>query len=325
MFNKINIISTVSVALLLFGCGDEEGHDHTNHDHGNGPVTQTMTLGFMGHVGAEPFSCESSYMLGTGNNSVEFTDFKLYISDVVLIREGGAELSAKIADMDPWQSSGVALLDFEDATGGCSNGTPATRTRVEVEAPEHDDYVGFKATLGVPFDVNHADVGALASPLNLPGMFWSWQGGRKFFRIDGRVDGTAGLRVHLGSTACQGGNGDISGCDKENRGQIELMGKDPFTHMIKVDIAPLFEGADLTPSGLSSVICMSGPDTPACGAIFDALGVSYESGQPAAAKQSMMTLTDVAFDASKNTDKGGDASGGGGGHEGHEGHEGHGG
>jgi uncharacterized repeat protein (TIGR04052 family) len=314
-------LSSSLIALALLGCsGEEDDHDHSNHDHGEGPVTMQMALGFMGHVGADPFSCERSYMLGTANNSVEFSDFKLYVSEVTLVRAGGEEVSAKIMDMDPWQNSGVAMLDFEDGVGTCSNGTAPTRTRIDIEAPEHDDYTGFKATLGVPFELNHADVGALASPLNLSSMFWSWQGGRKFLRVDGKVDGAAGMRVHLGSIACEGTEGDISSCGKENRGQIELLGKDPTKHMIKVDLAPMFQDLDLSPTEDKSVICMSGPDTPSCTGIFNAMGVSYESGAPDSDKQSMMTLTDKAFDASKNTDKGGDASGGdGGGHEGHGG------
>ena len=324
--------STLTLAWLALGASacmeeDEEkepsGQDHANPDHGGNE--ETVTLGFKGMVGAEPFSCESAYTLGSSGSSATFSDFKLYLSEVTLIRKGGERVAAVIPDQEAWQARGVALLDFEDGTGRCANGSPATRTRIELEAPAHQDYVGVEATLGVPFELNHEDVGALPSPLNLQSMFWSWQGGRKFLRIDGQVDGVGGLRYHLGSLGCQGMQGDITACTKPNRGRFRVEGEDPTSHLIAIDLKPLFEGLDLTPREGRSVLCMSGPDTPSCTLIFAASGVDYQSGEPAMSEQAMFKLTSERFDAKMNPDQGGDTSGSheddhGGDHEGHRGH-----
>jgi len=44
----------------------------------------------------------------------------------------------------------LALLDFEDGTGGCVNGTPDVNDRVAGTVPE-GHYTGLRFTLGVPF------------------------------------------------------------------------------------------------------------------------------------------------------------------------------
>lgn len=283
-------LASLATLSLLSACGGGEDNAGTTED--TTTHTHDMALSFMAHVGNDMFSCDTSYTLGTGQSSVEFTDFKFYISEINLIDADGNLVPAQIVDEEPWQVSNVAMIDFEDGTGSCSNGTAATRTAVHIKAP-HGDYKGVEATIGIPFELNHEDVTALPSPLNLPSMFWSWQGGRKFLRLDGKVDGAAGLRIHLGSTGCMGELGDISSCTKPNKAQFRLEGNDPTQHVIKVDIAPLFTDLDLTPNEDKSVVCMSSPDTESCGPIFDAMGVSHELGTYKPDAQLMMTLTDT--------------------------------
>ena len=82
-----------------------------------------------------------------------------------------------------WQLDGSALLDFEDATAACANGTPETNAVVKGSVPE-GQYMGLLFDIGLPFDQNHGDPTLAASPLNLTEMFWSWQAGYKFIKID---------------------------------------------------------------------------------------------------------------------------------------------
>ena len=74
---------------------------------------------------------------------------------------------------------GVALLDFEGDEGECANASAEDKRSGCVGDIDLDASAisGVRFTLGIPFALNHADVGALPSPLNVPTMFWSWQGG----------------------------------------------------------------------------------------------------------------------------------------------------
>lgn len=278
MFKTKPFFFAAAALIALSACGEEDDHDHDDHDHS--AETIPVALNFQGVVGDQAFSCEQSYELGSAKTSVQFTDFKLFISDVRLVRQNGDEMPVSMDEDEKWQARGVALIDFEDGKAGCANGTPEINTVIKGKAMMHDDYVGVRFRLGVPFSLNHADVGALPSPLNLPSMFWSWQGGRKFLRVDGKVD-QAGLRVHLGSIGCEGEQDNITSCGTPNRPEVELMGmgSDVANGTIKVDLVPLFTDLDLTPVDDKSVICMSAPETPSCGPIFGTLGLAYGEQQ----------------------------------------------
>lgn len=57
-------------------------------------------------------------------------------------------------------------------------------------------------TLGLPFAVNHQNPLSASPPLNHGELFWSWQLGYKFLRLD--LQGPDhGWAFHLGSTGCQ--------------------------------------------------------------------------------------------------------------------------
>lgn len=254
------------------------------------PVTKTeaISLTFKGVVADQDFSCESTYTLGTADTAVQFSDFKLFVHNVRLVREGGDEVPVTLDEDMKWQARGVALIDFEDAKGGCANGTPEINAQIKGTAQAFDDIVGVRFTLGVPFELNHADVAALPSPLNLPTMFWSWQGGRKFLRVDGKADTMGGLRVHLGSVGCMGEQDDITSCAAPNRPEVELMGMNPTSNAIQIDIASFFDTLDLTPVEDKSAICMSAPETASCEPIFGVFGLPY--GQQQAQAQSLFKV-----------------------------------
>lgn len=295
--SSLHLFLLVATCCLASACSDTDEHTHENHEHGEETTTLTLALAPMVH--GEPFSCQESYTLGSTGQEVSLTDFKLFLSEVTLLRSGGEEVTARILTEEPWQYEGVALLDFEDASGSCANGTPQVRHHLRIKAPTHDDYTGVRATIGVPFELNHEDVSALPSPLNLPSMFWSWQGGRKFFRLDGKLADGSGLRVHLGSTGCMGDQGDISLCQRPNRARFEVSGHDPTSHLLLLHVDELFSSLDLTPAMETpdaSVICMSGPDTPPCEPIFEALGVNYATGELQQSSQRFISLSDNTFD-----------------------------
>jgi uncharacterized repeat protein (TIGR04052 family) len=177
------------------------------------------------------------------------------------------------------------MLDFEDATGSCSNGTPATRTVIEGTAAP-GTYTGVRFTLGLPFSRNHADVTTAPSPLNQSRMFWNWNGGYKFLRLDVNTTGRpTGWFVHLGSTGCNGATATTAptSCAQPNRAEVTLTGFNPLTGTIALDVAQLYAQSDLNSDAGGPVGCMSGTADPECQQILPRLGLPWNT-TPAAAQ-----------------------------------------
>jgi uncharacterized repeat protein (TIGR04052 family) len=236
-----------------------------------------VTLTFEAVVGAAPFGCSAAQGdLGVSGSTLTFSDFRMYVSEVALLGPDGEVTPVALVPEAPWQSDRVALLDFEDATGACSNGTPETRTSVTAEDPGHA-VTGVRLTLGVPADLNHGDASTAASPLDLTGLFWSWNAGYKFLRLDATVDESRPFNFHLGSVGCTRGADAAVTCARPNRAVLTLPGFDPATSVIRLDVAALLAGVDLATDAGGAPGCMASPDDPECGPLFSALGLDLAS------------------------------------------------
>lgn len=252
---------------LLAACGGEEpGHE------------QKVTLTFKPMVGSKAFACGQKYTgLGTTGTAFEPKDFRLYIHDVRLLSHG-SEVPVALTEDGAWQKEGLALLDFEDKTGLCVNGTEAMNDRIVGMAPA-GHYHGLRFTVGVPFEKNHQDASTASAPLNVSTLFWGWAGGYKFIRLDGRTTGLSnGHNLHLGSTGCQSSApNQVASCQNGNRFEVEFTSFDPAAPRdVVLDVAALFAGSNLdvnqpqTPPG-----CMSGTDDQDCAPIFQRLGLGF--------------------------------------------------
>ena len=169
-----------------------------------------MTITFRPQVGTEAFSCTATYTgFGTTGSTVAFADFKLYLSDVRLVTSSGSEEPVTLEQDGEWQLQNVALLDFDNGTGSCV-GSTETNYQVKGTVPA-GTYSGIKFTMGIPFDLNHGDVATAAAPLNSTDMFWVWNYGYKFLRVDLSTTGQPdGFFLHVGSTGCNEAHGDIA-------------------------------------------------------------------------------------------------------------------
>lgn len=239
---------------------------------------QEVTLRFEGLVGGEPAACGGAYG-GIGTTSTELTllDYRMYVHDVRLLTEDGREVPLGLTEDGAWQHGGVALLDFEDGNG-CDSGTAPTNGVAHGTVAEAATFTGVRFRLGVPFDLNHADASTAPAPLNYTSMFWSWNAGYKFVRVEGRTTGLSdGWRFHLGSTGCEGdGRGNVTGCLADNIPEIELSGFDPETSIIAADLADLLAESDLDADAGGPPGCLSGTDDPECETYFHALGLPYQ-------------------------------------------------
>jgi uncharacterized repeat protein (TIGR04052 family) len=266
--------SVVLPLFLLANCNDEELTD--------APAEPTsVALNFAALVGGAPLTCDEDFAgFGPdGDRTLRFVDARLYLHDVQLQASDGTWVAATIPDSAPFQGQGVALLDFENGTGECANGNAELNSTVTVVPTAAGEWQGVRFNLGVPFELNHADASAAASPLNLTSLFWNWQGGYKFARIDVMVDNgageTTGFNMHLGSTGCDGAvTGGVTSCANENRPVIELTGADPAATGIQLNVDAIYSDLDPgfnTPD--SAPGCMSGPTDPECTPVFNIFGL----------------------------------------------------
>ena len=247
---------------------------------------QPVTITFYGVVGNTPIACGRSYPnVGSGDTTIAFQDARVYVSNLRLVNAAGQEVPINLEQDGLWQYQNVALLDFENATAGCSDvGTAEMNNQVTGTVPK-GNYSGLVFDLGVPFELNHADATTAPSPLNVSSLFWSWQYGYKFARIelldaqvassDTAVAGdatavskgneanaeemgheemdmggtTAGFwPIHLGATDCVSPApvvGPAEPCGKPNLSTIRLESFNPTSDAVTLDVAALLEGVNV--------------------------------------------------------------------------------
>ncbi len=247
----------------------------------DGSKTENVTINFKAKVGALDFSCGSNFSnLGTGNSTATLLDFRFYAHDFVLVKADGTEAKVTLTEDNKWQKANVALLDFENRAGGCANGTSETNMSVKGTVAS-GNYTGIKFKLGVPFDMNHQDHTTAASPLNLTSLFWVWNAGYKFVRIDlqvGPAGSTEEWRIHLGSTGCNGAAPtDVpTNCANENRSKIILSNFNASSDTIVADLSRLVASSNISTSiDPADPGCMSKPIDPDCAGVFNNLGLAF--------------------------------------------------
>jgi uncharacterized repeat protein (TIGR04052 family) len=269
---------TVLVLLLSATVLGVQAHGDSGSDmHGDG----LTTIRFAAVVGERPAACGMMYEgIGSESTDMELTDFRFYISNIELINAAGEAIPLELEQDGLWQHENTALLDFEDGSARCAEfGNSQLRDKVVGTVPD-GEYSGLRFMMDVPFELNHLDVTAAASPLNIPAMWWNWQFGYKFTRIEMMASGQPWL-LHLGSTGCEAPNGATppeQPCANTNAVTVELEGFNPKMNFVLADVAALLATVDISTSTPEPPGCMSGPQDPDCTAIFPALGLNLETG-----------------------------------------------
>lgn len=248
---------------LLAACAGDEG--------------EPLELRFAALLGDEPFVCGASYE-GVGAEGGSFTpmDLRMYVHDVRLVDAEGAEVPLTLDRDDRWQRGGVALLDFENGCGEMGN--PDLNDRIRGRVPA-GTYTGVRFRVGVPAPENHGHPPAAAAPLNLTALWWSWNAGYKYLRVDGRSSALDGWRLHLGATGCTGDMRGNATCTSPNVAQVELDGFDSESDGIAFDLGALLATSTLGRTG-GAPGCMSEPDDDDCAPFFEALGLPFGGRQP---------------------------------------------
>jgi uncharacterized repeat protein (TIGR04052 family) len=252
-----------------------------------------VSLNFSAQINGQAFECGKSYAnVGATRSTITPSDFRMYVSEVNLLRQDGSSVPVQLTQDGVWQYQNVALIDFENGTGPCRNGTSATNTSVRGTVPT-GDYVGVVLTVGVPFAQNHQDPTVAPAPLNSTAMFWNWQGGYKFIKFDTTSSGISEQKpatanamgpvtrysVHLGSTACAGESRTKapSACQNPNRIVVSLPHFDLAKNTVVLDMGAVLAQAnvDVNAKGTSPG-CMSFLKDADCPPVMNALGLAYD-------------------------------------------------
>lgn len=241
--------------LLLAGCGEPR---------------QTVEIPFAAHYGDTPLLCNQPV------GDIRLTDLRLFVHDLRLLKPNREEVPVELAELPPWQGGAVALLDLEDGSEACRNGTAAVNTSLHGTVPP-GQYTGLAFRIGVPASRNHANPLLAPPPLDQPAMHWHWLTGYKFLRA-GIATETDGFWIHLGSTRCDGTVSAPEGCANHNRPQVLLPDFTPGDSIV-IDLAVLAASVDLGDG--KSTDCSSGPTETACTGPFGALGLDFTSGKTA--------------------------------------------
>jgi uncharacterized repeat protein (TIGR04052 family) len=247
-------------------------------------------------VGAEAFACGKTYSgIGASNSTLTPSDFAMFVHDVRLVTRDGREAAVTLDQDSLYQNGSLALLDFEDGSGPCLNGNAATHTAVTGTVAE-GDYTSVRFVIGVPFERNHRDLATQPSPLSVTRMFWAWNSGHKFVRLDAKASTGKNWVLHLGSTGCtpSGGASIVpTTCAQANRLDISLDRFNADTDVIVADAARLFAGNGT--NGDSSQVCMSSPRSGACRPMFSSLGLAFNDA--AASVQKFLSVAPAATKA----------------------------
>ena len=255
---RMQIAGIMSCALAAAGCARPD---------------TSLSIPFVAEYAGVPVRC-------AGDAGIQMTDLRFYVSGLRLRDETSSWRQVSLDDDDAWQRPDLALIDLEDGTGSCANGTSDTHTSITGRI-EAGSWRGLEFTLGVPFTSNHGDPLGAAPPLGDAAMHWHWRGGYKFLRAGLRSENDS-FWIHLGSTGCRGTIGNITSCDAPNRVTVRL---DEFVpgDAIVIDLAALVAGGALEDGIVTD--CSSGPAETSCLASFRAVGLDHASGQAAGMQQ----------------------------------------
>ncbi len=141
--------------------------------------------------------------------------------------------------------------------GASCNDSPNWSFSIMSEVQSADS---LKFTLGVPFSLNHLLPLTQPPPLNDSSMFWSWQNGHKFLRLD--ISSPKAWSFHLGSTGCQSESAmraPTQPCSNTNLLSVSLDNYQVDKPII-FNLSRLLAGVDI----LSDNHCMSQPERQSC-------------------------------------------------------------
>lgn len=194
---------------------------------------------------------------------------QFYVHEVELRDAAGVWRRFEPSTAPDRQTARVALVELAKA--------PQAQLRGRIADGGGAPYSAIRFTVGVPFDLNHANPLTAKAPLDRGELFWSWQLGYKFLRVD-LADGDREWSFHLGSTGCVSASSvrpPAAPCAQPNRLRVQLEGFDPTRAPVRVQLHELIEAM----RAAQHVSCTGGyASTPACAAPYERTGLDALTG-----------------------------------------------
>lgn len=238
--------------LLFIGCSAE------NED--------VEALHFSPNFSGVVLDCDSIFSVK--NKKWRYQKLQMYITNVQLQNKKGDWISWPMT-VTNYQHSEVALIGEN-----CLDDQEQANWKIEFAAmPKLTEMSKIRFTLGVPFELNHLNPLTQTSPLNESSMFWVWQTGHKFLRVE-LASADDNWLFHLGSTGCSAPSvmrAPAKPCKQPNQVLMEL----PFntiTKSIDIDLAGLLKGVTVTKNNS----CQSAPDDKNCQQLLNNIGVNSQ-------------------------------------------------
>lgn len=248
-------------------------------------LAATMATG-CGDAGTQPVRLEfslNSSLLACGGGSAS-GQLGFYVAGLRMVDAHGSVAPVRLA-ATPTQSvaEGIALVSWN---GACARPADELKERDEpahttaianpvVEGRiERSQYSTVEFELGVPFERNHANPLGAPAPLNVPSMFWTWQSGYKFMRLNLGTDWS----FHLGSTGCVSASAvrPPGSCAQPNMATIRLPAAAAFEGVVAVDLDALLAGIDI--AAADNCVAAYG-EMDECRRLLAVLGVDAETGR----------------------------------------------
>jgi len=251
----------VATSILLCGCFDKES---------------TNQLSFQTSYQGVALNCKTFF--SKENEKWSYEQLQFFISDVSVKKQDG-NWHSWIMAKTPYQINNVGLLGEVCANNNkTENSLGNANWHLNFEHEEDLSQVSsIKFTLGIPFEFNHLNPLTQDSPLNDSSMFWVWQVGHKFLRLE-MASTSHDWLFHLGSTGCKAPSvmrAPKEPCLNPNTVIFELplnQGAE-VKNRITFDLAKLFHDLKLT----NENSCQSNRDDSTCLQLFNNLGLLNNS------------------------------------------------
>lgn len=213
--------------------------------------------------------CQSTFMAGENNKTWFVEQLQFFIHDIQFgSNETGWE---KVNLVDNFYQTGGSVLlgkncqqtQLDDSVDSTGNWQVEFYSDANITANSR-----MKFTLGLPFESNHLNPISQKSPLNLPSMFWVWQTGHKFMRLELASSNEQWL-FHLGSTGCQSASvmrAPNERCRNPNLFHFEVpaVKNNGKQYALNLNLAELLDKVTLN----SSSSCQSARDNESCQQLF---------------------------------------------------------
>jgi uncharacterized repeat protein (TIGR04052 family) len=237
----------------------------------SGKLTRTSNkeITFQPAHNGETLNCDS--VIPHSAKQWHYTQLQFFISAIELKNNQGVWQKATLLK-SAFQTYNVALLGEQ-----CSNINAKNNANWLLKFNDKTNLANITSIrfdLGLPFAINHLNPLTQESPLNIPTMFWGWQKGHKFLRLEMASSNNNWL-FHLGSVGCKAASplrAPKQECLYPNRYTFEL----PINkghNQIQLELSALLSNITIA----EQTSCQSSPDKTSCLTLFTNLTTKGEN------------------------------------------------